>query len=132
LLAIVIPWLPGRNSGVTQVRGASLRMPPKKNKHTANLGARAQGPPKTPTVAAECTADEEHPPANMADDDEGGNLSSCSEDPDSDFEDGVTDPRQTTLTMHLSQRAFQTAQDPRANRGESFHAGFCLCSACPV
>jgi len=49
LLAWVTPWLPSWNSGVTLVRGAPLRMPPKKH-NLANLGARGAAKPLLPST----------------------------------------------------------------------------------
>ena len=114
LLAWVTPRLPFWNSGVTQVRGAPSRMPPKKTHNLRNI---TDVPPVAPSTAVECAAAEDTTPG-MVDDDEG--YSSCSEGPqDRTFGEEVgVDPRQTTLTMHWAQTAFRTAREPRSKHGE--------------
>ena len=77
LLAWVTPWLPSWNSGVTLVRGAPLRMPPKKH-NLANLGARGAAKPllpSTPTTAEEYAATEEDTAFDVMDGDEEGHSS---------------------------------------------------------
>ena len=117
LLAWVTPWLPFWNSGVTLVRGAPSRMPPKKTHNLRNI---TDVPPVAPSTAVECAAAEDTTPG-MVDDDEG--YSSCSDEFDNDPRTGFgcsVNLQQTTLTMHWAQQAFQDAEDTVAGRGELF------------
>jgi len=123
LLAWVTPWLPSLN-GVTQVRGAPSRIPQKRSQKLANIKEKPL-PSVAPTAAVECAAAENTTP-RMVDD---GGYSTCSEDSDSDStcsEDSGSDigrsvvRRQSTLTMHWAQQAFQDTQEPVAGRGELF------------
>ena len=82
LLAWVTPWLPSWNSGVTLVRGAPSKMPPKKTHNLGNIrDVKSQLPPVAPSAAVECAAAEDTAPG-MVDDDEG--YSSCSDEFDND------------------------------------------------
>ena len=94
-------------------------MPPKKSR-SCNFGPLAQGPPKTPTAAVAGAAAEDNAFANTTyDDDDEEGYSSCSDGPESDFGEEIgVDPRQTTLTMHWSQVAFQDTREPRSSPGE--------------
>ena len=130
LAAWVTPWLPSWNSGVTLVRGAPSRMPPKTSHNLANLKKKSI-PFVAPTPAVECAAaEEEHgvhsTTTNMVDDEghstcskDSDSDSTCSEDSDSDMGRSVF-RRQPTLTMHWAQQAFQDTQETMAGRGELF------------
>lgn len=124
LAAWVTPWLPSWNSGVTLVRGAPSRMPPKRSHHLANIKKKSI-PFVAPTPAVECAAAEED--YGVHSNDEGHSTcskdsdsdSTCSEDSDSDMGRSVV-RRQSTLTMHWAQQAFQDTQETMAGRGELF------------
>ena len=133
LAAWVTPWLPSWTSGVTLVRVAPSRMPPKRSHHLANINNNKKKLEKkpfpfvAPTPAVECAATEEDhgmnsTTTNMVDDED---HSTCRKDSDSDSmcsEDSDSDMgrRQSTLTMHWAQLAFQDTQETMAGRGKLF------------
>ena len=137
LAAWVTPWLPSWTSGVTLVRVAPSRMPPKRSHHLANINNNKKKLKKkpfpfvAPTPAVECaTAEEDHgvhsTTTNMVDDEDHSTCSkdsdsdsTCSEDSDSDMGRSVV-RRQSTLAMHWAQQAFQNTQETMAGRGELF------------
>ena len=124
LVAWVTPWLPSWNSGVTLVRGAPSRMPPKRSHRLGNIKKNPL-PSVAPTHAVGCAA----AGGTATDMVDGEGYSTCSEDSDSDStcsEDSDCDMgrpvvrRQSTLTMHWAQQAFQDTQEPVPGRGELF------------
>jgi hypothetical protein len=124
LVAWVTPWLPSWNSGVTLVRSAPSRMPPKRSHRLGNIKKNPL-PSVAPTHAVGCAA-AGGTATDMVDDEgystcsgDSDSDSTCSEDSDCDMGRPVV-RRQSTLTMHWAQQAFQDTQEPVPGRGELF------------